>query len=90
MKAQKPKSAVALKYDPDQDRAPRLVAKGRGTVAEKLLEVAARHNVPVCQDRELTQLLEALDLDREIPGELYRAVAEVMVFVYRLNKQMQA
>lgn len=87
MKKQNPKRAVALKYEPAQDRAPRVIGKGRGTVAEKLLEVAARHNIPVYEDRELTHLLEALDLDREIPTELYRAVAEVMVFIYNLNKR---
>lgn len=85
MKPQKPKRAVALKYEPAEDRAPRVIGKGRGTVAEKLLEVAARHHVPVYEDSELTQLLDALDLDREIPTELYRAVAEVMVFIYNLN-----
>ncbi len=87
MKKKSPRSAVALKYLPDRDRAPRVVAKGRGPVAEKILEVAGRYNVPVREDRELTQLLEALDLDREIPAELYRAVAEVMVFIYNLNRQ---
>ena len=87
MKKKPARSAVALKYLPGQDRAPRVVAKGRGVVAEKILEVAARSNVPVREDRELTRLLEALDLDREIPAELYRAVAEVLVFIYNLNRQ---
>ena len=90
MKKKSPTSAVALKYLPDRDRAPRVVAKGRGPVAEKILEVAGRYNVPVREDRELTQLLEALDLDREIPTELYRAVAEVMVFIYNLNRRVPA
>ena len=90
MKKQTPKRAVALKYEPAEDRAPRVIGKGRGAVAEKLLEVATRHNIPVYEDCELTQLLEALDLDREIPTELYRAVAEVMVFIYNLNKHTPA
>ncbi len=90
MKKESARSAVALKYLPGKDRAPRVVAKGRGLIAEKILEVADRSNVPVREDRELTQLLEALDLDREIPTELYRAVAEVLVFIYNLNKQAPA
>lgn len=90
MKNKDPRHAVALKYEPAEDRAPRVIGKGRGAVAEKLLEVAACHNIPVYEDRELTQLLGTLDLDREIPTELYRAVAEVMVFIYNLNKQASA
>ncbi len=87
MKKDTPRSAVALKYQPGHDRAPRVVAKGRGVVAERILEVAGRCNVPVREDPELTRMLEVLDLDREIPAELYRAVAEVLVFIYRLNRK---
>lgn len=83
----KPK-AVALKYDKEKDAAPRITAKGRGVVAEKIIETARAHNVPLHEDRNLVQVLEALDLETEIPVELYRAVAEVLAFVYRLNGRM--
>ena len=77
--------AVALKYEKEKDAAPRVVAKGRGSVAEKIIEIAKAHRVPLHEDKNLVQVLEALDLETEIPPELYRAVAEVLAFIYRLN-----
>jgi flagellar biosynthesis protein len=77
--------AVALKYDRKKDNAPRVTAKGRGNMAEKIIEVANAHNVPLYEDKNLIQILEALDLETEIPPGLYRAVAEVLAFIYRLN-----
>jgi flagellar biosynthesis protein len=81
---QSPK-AVALKYDEKKDRAPRVTAKGRGEIAEKIMAIARAHQIPLYEDKNLIQILEALDLEVEIPPELYRAVAEVLAFVYRLN-----
>jgi flagellar biosynthesis protein len=80
--------AVALKYDEKKDRAPRVIAKGRGEIAEKIVAIAKANNVPLYEDKNLVQILEALDLKTEIPPELYRAVAEVLAFVYRLNGKM--
>lgn len=77
--------AVALKYDQKSDNAPRVIAKGRGEIAEKIIAVAKENNVPLYEDKNLTQILEALDLETEIPADLYRAVAEVLAFIYRLN-----
>ena len=77
--------AVALKYDGKKNKAPRVIATGRGEIAEKIIEVAKAHNVPLVEDKNLVQLLEALELETEIPPELYRAVAEVLAFIYRLN-----
>ncbi len=77
--------AVALKYDGKKDRAPRVIAKGRGNIAEKIIDIAKENNVPLYEDKNLVQILEALDLETEIPPELYRAVAEVLAFIYRLN-----
>jgi len=77
--------AVALKYDGKKDKAPRVVAKGRGVIAEKIIDIAKAHHVPLYEDKNLIQILEALDLETEIPPELYRAVAEVLAFIYRLN-----
>ncbi len=81
-----PKKAAALRYDHDRDRAPKVVAKGRGKIAEKIVALAHEHEIPLVEDHNLIQMLEALDVDMEIPVELYKAVAEVLVFVYRLNK----
>ena len=80
--------AVALKYDQKKDGAPRVVARGRGEIAEKIVEIAKANNVPLYEDKNLAQILEALELETEIPPELYRAVAEVLAFIYRLNGKM--
>ena len=79
---------MALKYEKEKDAAPRVVAKGRGIVAEKIIETARNHHIPLYEDKNLVQVLEALDLETEIPPELYRAVAEVLAFIYRLNGRM--
>jgi flagellar biosynthesis protein len=75
--------AVALRYRPDRDRAPRVTAKGSGTMAERILEVARRHEIPIREDKNLIQVLSQLDPDQEIPPELYFVVAEILAFVYR-------
>ncbi|MGD9056271.1 MAG: EscU/YscU/HrcU family type III secretion system export apparatus switch protein [Desulfobacterales bacterium] len=85
---EKKSKAVALIYDKDRDAAPKVVAKGRGRVAKKIIETAKAHHVPLVEDENLVQVLEALDLETQIPPELYRAVAEVLAFVYRLNAKM--
>jgi len=82
--------AVALTYDTRKDKAPRVVAKGKGYLADKIIEIARQHNVPLYEDHNLVQVLEALDIETEIPSELYQAVAEVLAFIYRLNnKEME-
>jgi flagellar biosynthesis protein len=80
--------AVALKYDKEKDHAPKVIAKGRAEIAEKIIEIAKAHNLPLYEDKNLVQILEALDLETEIPPELYRAVAEVLAFIYRLNRKI--
>ena len=84
----KSSKAAAITYDAEKDRAPRLVAKGSGLIADKIIEIAKQHNIPMVKDENLVQVLEALDLDTEIPPELYRAIAEVLAFIYRLNNKL--
>jgi flagellar biosynthesis protein len=81
------RSAVALEYDPERDSAPRLTAKGRGAVAYRILEIAQASGIPIVQDPDLVEVLAAVELEREIPSRLYEAVAEVLVFVYRVNRE---
>ena len=78
--------AVALRYDRGKDGAPRVVASGQGLVAARILEVAEEAGVPVTRDAGLLELLAKIPLGSEIPVEMYQAVAEVLVFVYKLNK----
>ena len=82
-----PQQAVALKYDMERDTAPKVVAKGRGHVAENILAAAQKNAVPVYQNKTLVNMLMALEIDREIPPELYPTIAEVMAYVYRIDKK---
>lgn len=77
-------SAIALAYA-GEAAAPRVVAKGRGLVAQAIIERAHQHGVYVHESKELVSLLMQVDLDRRIPPQLYRAVAELLVWVYRLE-----
>ncbi|MFM9277342.1 EscU/YscU/HrcU family type III secretion system export apparatus switch protein [Paenibacillus jiagnxiensis] len=80
------KKAVALKYSPGENDAPVVVAKGRGKMAETILEKAKEHGVPVQEDPSLVEVLSKLDLNEQIPEELYLLVAEVLSYVYRMDK----
>ena len=82
----KPKKAVALKYKPGDDHAPRVTAKGTGRLAERIIEMARKHGIPVKDDPDLVEVLSRLDLHDQIPPELYVVVAELLAFVYRLNQ----
>ncbi|OYW19483.1 MAG: flagellar biosynthesis protein [Burkholderiales bacterium 12-64-5] len=82
--ARAPNSAVALTYSPGST-APRVVARGYGLIADEIVARARAHGVFVHQSRELVSLLMQVDLDRHIPPELYRVVAELLVWVHRLE-----
>ena len=78
---------VALKYLQGKEDAPQVVARGRGSLAKKILELARRHHVPVHRDSDLVQVLSRLELGDSIPPDLYKAVAEVLAFLYRMNRR---
>ncbi len=78
--------AVALRYDRGKERAPRMVGKGRGYLAERIIEIAKAEGITVYEDADLVTMLSALDVHTEIPPKLYQVVAEVLAFVYRMNK----
>jgi flagellar biosynthesis protein len=80
-----PKRAVALRYQADQDQAPKVTAKGSGYVAEKIIRLAKEHHVPIQEDPDLVQVLSQLDLEQEIPPSVYKVVAEILAFVYSVN-----
>ncbi|WP_425060833.1 hypothetical protein SCACP_15870 [Sporomusa carbonis] len=87
-KQDKVPKAVAIKYDEQEYQAPKVVAKGTGIVADKILRSAKEHGVPVYQNKTLTGMLMAVELDREIPPELYQAVAEVLAYIYQLDQRL--
>jgi flagellar biosynthesis protein len=76
--------AVALHYDKGSG-APRVVAKGRGSLGAKIIEVAREHEIPIEENEVLAGALSHIELGDEIPEELYKAVAEVLIFVLRLS-----
>jgi len=78
--------AVALRYGAD-DRAPKVVASGAGEIARRIIELAEEHHVPIKEDDSLVNILAKLDLGYEIPDETYRAVAEILAFLYRTDEE---
>ncbi len=84
-KRKKPKQAIALSYDPSDD-APRVIASGTGILAEKIIEKAKEEDIPLHKDDQLAQTLSKLEIGDMIPPELYEVVAEILVFVDRMDK----
>jgi flagellar biosynthesis protein len=82
------KKAVVLKYDSIKDKAPKVVAKGKGETAENIIKIAQLHNLPITQDEDLVELLSKVEIDREIPDKLYVAVAEVFKFLYTITHKV--
>lgn len=79
--------AVALKYREEHNNAPKVIAKGKGVTANKILEVGKEKDITVYEDKNLIDDLLKLELNEEIPPELYEAVSEIILFVYSLDKK---
>lgn len=79
--------AVALSYNIDEDTAPVIVAKGQGFIAQRIEEVAREWGIPLKEDSQLAEYLMALDLYQEIPSELYTVVAEILAFIYSMDRK---
>ena len=90
MKKKNIKKAVALKYEPLKDNAPKITAKGNGLIAEKILELAMENGIPIKEDPDLVGALAQLDFHEEIPPQFYRAIAEILAFTYRLNSKLSS
>ena len=83
------KSAVAIQYDRATMGAPQVVAKGRGIVAEKLISMARENGIPIVENKLLVEMLDGLNLNQQIPGELYQVVAEILVAVYKSEASLK-
>ena len=83
------KKAAAIRYDTEQDKVPKLVAKGQGIVADKIIETAKEHNIYIKEDKDLVEALSTLDLYDEIPEELYKVVAYLLAELYRINGELK-
>ncbi|MDY0188769.1 MAG: EscU/YscU/HrcU family type III secretion system export apparatus switch protein [Syntrophus sp. (in: bacteria)] len=77
--------AAAIRYDGTRDAAPRVTARGQGMIADRIIELAMKNGIPIKNDPALVQILSKLDIDEQIPEELYRAVAEILSFIYSVN-----
>ncbi|WP_042348939.1 EscU/YscU/HrcU family type III secretion system export apparatus switch protein [Bacillus massiliigorillae] len=82
------KEAIALKYDQEKDAAPKVIGKGKGKIAENILEAAKANDIPIQEDPSLTELLGKLNINESIPAELYEAVAEVFAFIYQVDREV--
>jgi len=80
------KAAVALGYDPAKDNAPRIIAAGKGELAEALLAMAEKHKVPIYTDHPLANALVKLEIGAYVPPELYAAIAEVLAFLWSMER----
>ncbi len=88
MPDEKERKAAALKFTPGVDAAPRLSAKGRGYIADRIVEIARANGVPVREDRHMVEILSTLKMGSEIPISLYTAAAEVLAFIYKTSKKV--
>ena len=82
------KKVVGLGYNKNEDNAPKVIAKGVGTVAERIIEKAIEHGVYIKEDKSLVEILEKFDMYQEIPEELYEIIAEIFTYVYNTEKKV--
>jgi len=83
----KREKAVALKYDQKVSSAPKVTAKGEGFSAKNIIKIAKLHDIPIKKDENLVEMLSKLEVDREVPAEMYKAIAEVFSYVYKLTQE---
>jgi flagellar biosynthesis protein len=82
------KKAVALKYDmDDKEGAPRIIAVGKGNIAEKIIEIANKEKVPIVENQEIVAKLVQFPVGLEIPQEFYEAIAKILVYIYKLDQE---
>jgi len=85
--SEKIQKAAALKYDKTKGGAPKVTAKGKGQTAQKIIEIAKENNLPIKKDEDLVELLSKVELDQEVPEQMYKAVAEVFSFIYKMTNK---
>ena len=83
----KNKKAAALQYDIDKDNAPKIIASGKGDIAQKILEKAKEENIKIEKDQDLVEILVQMEIGEEIPPELYEVIAEILSFIYNLEEK---
>ena len=81
------KKAVGLRFDKEKENAPRVIATGKGESAENIIKLAKLHDVPIEKNEDLVEMLSKVELNKQIPENLYKAVAEVFVFIYNTSNK---
>jgi flagellar biosynthesis protein len=81
------KKAVGLRFDKEKESAPRVIATGKGESAENIIKLAKLHDVPIEKNEDLVEMLSKVELNKQIPENLYKAVAEVFVFIYNTSNK---
>ncbi len=81
------KKAVALQYDQEKDHAPKVTAEGSGETAKNIIKIAEQNGIPIKKDEDLVNMLSQIELNQEIPVELYKAVAEIFSFIYGISNE---
>lgn len=81
------KQAAALKYDRAKDNAPKVVASGKGYIAEKIIQLSRENNIPLVQDENTVQMLCSIPIDSEISEELYETVAQIIAFILEMDSK---
>ena len=81
------KKAVALGYNRSQDNAPKVLASGAGEISNKIISLAKEHDIPIKEDPDLIEILSKVEVDQEIPPNLYKAVAEIFSFLYKITNK---
>jgi len=81
--------AVALRYDKEKENAPRILAKGEGESAKNIIKIAQLHKLPIKKDSDLIELLSKVEIDKEVPKELYKAVAELFSYIYKITNTLE-
>ena len=87
--SQKSQKAVAVLYQPEFDPAPKIVAGGEGEIAKRIIELATQHNVPIYEQPDVVEALAKLEVGTEIPPEFYQVVAEILAFVYSIDRKWE-
>lgn len=85
----KSQKAVALGYEEKKDVAPKVLASGKGLIAQKIIELAAENNIPIHSDADLIEILSVLEIDEHIPVEVYSVVAEIFTHLYEKNEELK-
>ena len=81
------KKAAALQYDKENDQAPHVTAHGSGETAKNIIKIAEQNGIPIKKDEDLVNMLSQIELNQEIPVELYKAVSEIFSFIYGLTNE---